>query len=146
MTFALESLTQMNLSIARHQRRTLLSGVEYTTHFKLDISKQEADQIQHYIGIMMQVSIGKVDPFFSGVTIDSLRKGTEVKQRNVHKSMLIEYQMLKDLAGIRHYIAQAITFQGTYQFEIPLNIDDIDVPEGYVTVTDNRAFTSIAPE
>jgi len=136
----------MNLSITRQQRRTLMGGVEYSSYFKLDLNKQETEQIQHYISIMMQTFIGKVDPFFAGTTIDALRKGVEIKQKNVHKSMLIEHQVLKDLAAIRRYIAQASAFQGMYRFEIPLDIEDIQVPEGYVLATDERNLSNADSE
>jgi hypothetical protein len=134
----------MELSITRQQRRTMLGGTEYATYLKLAVSKEEQERIQRYARMKMVIFIGKFENVYAGTNLDTLRKGVEIKQKNVDIALAIEYQTLKDLAALRSYVERAAAFGGNYTFAVPADLDELDAPEGYLPDMMHAAATDDA--
>lgn len=120
----------MRLTINRRQRRGLMGGLEFISDIKLDLTQEEMEQIQLYI-TSENNTIGSEPPFFVGTTINFLRAGIEIKNKNVYACLKVEKKVIDDLIQIRQYILRASSFQGSYQFEVPLDFDDLESPEGF---------------
>lgn len=121
-----------------------MGGVEFISHVKLELTQQEVELIQVYLPRELSV-IGNEPPFFLGTSIDLLRKGIEIKQKNVYLSLGIEKKIIEDLIEIRRYLSQATHFQGSYQFEVPINLDDLHIPEGFVQFTYKSSTSAKQP-
>lgn len=122
----------MQIAIKRKQVRSLLGGLEFSSHLKLTVSKEELEQIRYYSTVPTLTFIGKEQSIYAGASLDALCKGVEIKHRDVHLLSAIEGRIIEDLVAIRRYVAAANAFHGSYEFEVPLDLNDLEVPEGFI--------------